>query len=617
MIFKERHPDLDLFLALMVLIASPLVLIYMLTSSARPIYFYAIPFAIVPCLIWLFIRRKGMGEIPFRSSKRVVWAGATAFFLLLTITILILYYNENIYERPIAYFILVAVMAGIISTEIVYASHRMKSMILGQIIILCGLAVFSQILIFPDLVGIDPFYHRWVVNGLIEQGEMPPYSGNYKLMPAYHIILGASQMMTSLSFKLTLLLTVSTAILVLNIILIYLITKFVTSNVTISLFSSLVVGIVSFHIQGAYLAYPNTLALILCAVFLYLLIRQDKGHYRYAFLMVVRFASTFFMHSIAILFILISLFVIYVTIRIFKELKIERRISLPSLLISGVLVLLGWSWIGHLDILINPPKKGSGYLPPQSGGADPPQMISQLIDPSIQDQLINYAGIFVFYSLSILGILVLIYFRKRYPYGVPIALVALTPFVIGTSFELLGAYGFNERWWLISQILLSIPAGVALYIIIREIRRPGPRAIITLFVVTCLSLLLMANTFANIDNDFFSPSMNIRYSITTSEMQAAEVASTIFGMPIRTDDYYASRLNDLGHNASGISTRLEYAHFAKLTGVILLRDEVASGTFSIGGKPVQLGYEPEETLYNESFNKILRNRSVSAFVYAQ
>ena len=29
----------------------------------------------------------------------------------------------------------------------------------------------------------------------------------------------------------------------------------------------------------------------------------------------------------------------------------------------------------HLDILINPPKKGSGYLPPQSGGADP-QMIS-------------------------------------------------------------------------------------------------------------------------------------------------------------------------------------------------------------------------------------------------
>ena len=627
---KKEGLDLGLLFVKLTLIVAPILLLFMLTRQVRTVYVCTIPFIIVSCVIWLFIRRRGSNNLQTAYSKKIVLIGTSLFFILLTIIIYILYVNNNIYERPVIYFIIISLMAGIIAVEILYSDPRIRWLILCQTIIFCSVAVFSQILIFPELLGIDPYYHRMIVQGLIEQGSMPHNSQNYEIMSAYHIFLGSGQMITSLNFRFASLLTASVSIILLNIIFIYLLAKYITSDTKIALFSSLILGAVSFHIQGAYLAYPNALALVFSIIVLYLAIgmRNDKGPY--VIIMGIMIIAALLMHSIAILFILL-LFIILITYsKIFRN--IGMRISPISTIISAIIIIVGWSWMGQIDILKGfvgagtgsgtPPSDGSIGSSPSDGsiGTQPPnldidipEIISAITDPSIMDEFLNYNGLFIFYSLSILGIFVILDLRSKYPYGVPIAIVSVTPFIIGTSLELLGLYGLNERWWYISQILLPIPVSIALCAIFKSIRRPFLKILIPIIVVS-LSFSLMTNTFANIDNDSFAPNINTRYTLITSEIQAIYSVSTHSNSICYADDYYAARSRYFSHDISSMANELERANFSAIEGIILIRNEIVSGTFENSKRPIKLNYDLEEKLYDYSFNKIFDGGTVGAFL---
>ncbi len=111
------------------------------------------------CLIYIFFRKKFKNETSISSGKdRLKSILNLLFYTIFLICILI--YSMNLYFRPISYFILICVLAGIIASEILYVKEGDRvSSILLQIFLLSILIRVGIFYNFPSLMGYDAYFH--------------------------------------------------------------------------------------------------------------------------------------------------------------------------------------------------------------------------------------------------------------------------------------------------------------------------------------------------------------------------------------------------------------------------------------------------------------------------
>lgn len=155
------------------------------------------------CLIYFVFRKRFKNEAPISSGKnRSKSILNLSFYLVFLISIFI--YSMNLYYRPLSYFILICILAGIIASEILYVGEGDRVFpILLQIFLLSILIRSGIYYNFPSLMGYDAYFHAGMAKLITETGAIPPIevSSKYFYYPLAHVFVSVTQLMGGLDIK--------------------------------------------------------------------------------------------------------------------------------------------------------------------------------------------------------------------------------------------------------------------------------------------------------------------------------------------------------------------------------------------------------------------------------
>ena len=197
------------------------------------------------------------------------------------------------------------------------SSHRAgrhAGLILIQILLLGVSIAWSQLLIFPSLLGVDPWYHSALTNRIINEGFIPEgYS--YSKLPLFHLTIAATSLIASLPYKLANMVSVSLGQIICNAVFVFLIADYLFKNHRVGLLAALMVVIANHHIRMTYWSIPNAFAVVFIPIVIYLALSTTKSNPRdintlfMSIIMVLLMVVIILTHAIAAVCMAILLFV--------------------------------------------------------------------------------------------------------------------------------------------------------------------------------------------------------------------------------------------------------------------------------------------------------------------
>jgi len=336
---------LDRTLAILGILGSILLTAFVSLRIGRVVYALVGILTLLACITWLVLRDRRGGLCGSNLSQSHAYLMAAVFFFLFLLSEGVLYTRPLLYERPLLYFVLIALSAGLIAVQVLLAGRPSPGLILFQVILLGISLAWSQVLIFPDLVGIDPWYHD-IFTMHILSGHYIPRGQEYSSLPLFHLLIGATSLLGGLPYKLAVLLSVSLVQVVADCVILFLIGRHLLSSSRVGLMAALMVTVANENIMMSYWSIPNSFAPVFIVVILYLLWRARAG-VRWQFQTIslaIAMTALILTHSISSMCMMIILFVasgVYIFCRRFYPETITHEkspipLSVPLLFSLGM-----------------------------------------------------------------------------------------------------------------------------------------------------------------------------------------------------------------------------------------------------------------------------------------
>lgn len=110
--------NLDRTLAIIGVILSAFLILYLGREIGRVVYLLTGVLALISCLMWLAIGKSHTFKFNLPDYRILTALWSICFFGLFALSILSVHFRPELYQRPIFYFALTALMAGAIACEI-------------------------------------------------------------------------------------------------------------------------------------------------------------------------------------------------------------------------------------------------------------------------------------------------------------------------------------------------------------------------------------------------------------------------------------------------------------------------------------------------------------------
>ncbi len=611
--------EVDKTLASVGVIFSVILIIWLKLVLDYPIYVMIGILCFTACIGYLIIRRfLHPSLIPdlekLRCSTRFYITLNILFFLILSYSIILIYLRPEPYSRPIGYFISTSLMAVIVANEILFLSTQ-KSYIYFALfkIIIIGLSLgFSQILIFPSIVGVDNWWHQWFTLEILDKGYIPEYLG-YSKLPLMHLMIGMTSLVTDLGYKIASMLSISFLQVVCDAFFVFLLGRFLIST-KVGLLAALVLEVSNYHISYGFEVMPNTMAaiLILPIIFILFKIRIDKPFIGFS-VGILLMGTMILTHTLTSMCLAILLFVFWLSSMAYTRLfyqENDRSITWMICILFSTMMLAYWTYIsGHiltLGILIN-----LGFYNRKL------EMRFQYINNiPLLEQLFSYLGTFLFFSLSFIGCFYIISKTFRSRNRIIITTGGLSILFLSFFTQIAGKHIIVSRWYYFSHILMAIPLSLSLFLLNGIFKNKLIKGLLMSLSIFTLSFLLIISPVANIDNRLYSPDSKFRRTFIESELHAMDTISEIWDGRIGSDQY-VKRPYELQFNREleYIDNSLSSGDFSDLQGImILIREEIVKYSFRTKTGSLKLKYDLHIALYNQKFSRIYNSGSTSGYL---
>lgn len=617
--YVDITENLDWILAIVGAIASVLLITYSTIIFNRIVYVLPGVLTLLACVTWLIIRKRSSLSFQIEASRSKTRFFLSLYLIFLVISVLSVRFRPELYERPLLYFIVTSLMAGTIACQIIYAHERQKALIIAQIIILGVSIAWFQLLIFPNVIGIDPMYHQMLTNQILQLHSIPSGTA-YSFLPLFHIMIAITSLLTDTSYKLATMLSVSFAQIICDAIFIYLLTIQILKNYRIGLFASLMVVIANQHIFMSYWSIPNAFATIFIQIIFYIIFKDNyESFLSRTSLIIVLFIVIIFTHTVASMCIAILLFVLWIASEVYTHMYSKKKISISVFLpIIFFLMMIAW-WdyaTGHMQTLLNLIHSGFStdvFISQQTSDL----FVTFMYTIPVTEQVFNQLGMFLFFALSFIGLFYLIFRHNIIRFS--LVCIAITPLAIGFLPMLFGSTVLEQRWWYVAQILLSIPLGIAIGLFYNIFRSSNVKLLGFFIFISLFAAIMILSPSANSDNPFFSKSSTVRYSLTEAELFSINSISSKYDGQIGTDSYYPNGVDNLPINIhfSDISDNLYWGDFSKqpLQQNILIRNYIREHTFALYQTMYKLNYDPNQQLEKQGYDKTYNTNSVTMYSY--
>lgn len=618
-----RNADL-----LLVKLGIPLAFLLIVAGILRPSATYLLIgiLLLLSCPFWLRIRNCFVIErVNERGHRGYFLILASTFFFLFSYSLIILYNRSMVYERPIGFFVLISIMSGILALETSFLPSRKYSfLVLAQVIILgLGLST-SQMTLYPNVIGVDPWYHQSFVEAIINWGNIPP-GVLYSALPMFHLSITIPMQVMDIDYKLASILSISAILVVVNVLTTYCLGRHFF-NEKVGLMAALLLTISNYHINMSLMPIPNYFGFILIIVLVYLLVKFWKDKPPALFGLVALLMSVIIMtHVLAAVFTTIVLLSWSIASIIFSKSGngVTPKYILP---ITVAFLVVSFIWLtfttGYGQILVDYIQSGLNidYF---SRVPDPTTefMHDYLSKIPLEQRLFEQLGIYICSIFALIGYLYMVS-KKRddlsiYAFamsGIAIVIIPFTSTIVGISV-------LGERWFAFAQIMGAIPLTVAILSIIRLPKKKRVRTIALATLTIILTLAMILSPTANIDSPILSSHTSVKPAYTTSELTAAIYALEHTNKAISSDWDFASRPTSVMITFAGIEpsritpfdSSLLTQNFSRDGRTIIIRDEISHNPIAIWGATYRLDYDPGAVLSGEGFNLVYSNTEVRMY----
>lgn len=413
---------IDVFLAVIGIIISIILTIYVIMSGKMITYLMPGIFVLISCIFWVFKRKSfaHLDSLKIRTyeSKRSFLTLISLFFILLMFSILSIYFSTDLFQRPVMYFVIVSIMISILVLEIFYNyKNRYTNLILLQIILIELSLVYSQQLIFPSVTGVDPSFHLSFTDYILNNGYILKGS-NYNTIPLFHLEVAITSLFTNLNYKLSTMLSIDIIRSTVTILFIYIITRYLFND-NIGLLSALLLSFANIYIQFGWWTIPNTIAAIYIPMIIYLLLFKEKK-ITYIFLIFVLMFALILTHPMTSLWMDFVLLLGFVILTIFKIIDRKTEINFfkknnnlklnqvnLNIVILFTVMMIGW-WMYSSGIF-------NSFIDLLNWGLnlDASTVSSNLAGKywssvPIIEHITNNLALFIYFGISIIGFLYII-----------------------------------------------------------------------------------------------------------------------------------------------------------------------------------------------------------------
>lgn len=537
-------------------------------------------------LLWI-VSRKTISILPEQTTKggeirrtRIFFLASSLFFLVYILSIILYYARPSPYQRPLIYFLCLALMAGLLTLEIGVSHKSHTPLILAQIVLMGTNLAWSQIFLYPGLIGWDPWYHQWVTNTIMDSSFIPKNQG-YSNFPIFHLYAAFAGLIMDLKYKLAIVLSVSIAQIILNAIFVYLLSVRLIKRYRLGLVAALLLVIAPSSIYMSYWSIPNAFAGIFILIILYSLYQYAARREVFIFIAALSMGTLILTHTITSLCMAILLFVVWGAFAYYNTLHPEQstNFSFGIPVIYTAAVLVWWTYdhgaITTLSDLLSNAFAADYFSTSPAGLAG-----NRLTTP--YEDLFNSIGKYSFVLLSLTGLCFMVS-KKGTPLTFNVSMLVFTLLGI-VMVSLSGVLSIIEhRWWYFAEILMSVPLAYTLFILGKgSLSDKTFRSYIPIFVIIFLTFFSIMSPDANIDNRTFSSNFSTRYSLSESEIAAVESISQVWNGTISTDNYYAASFNSTGYQMQNFDYELYSGELIRLNrSFILVSDNIVQKPFLI------------------------------------
>lgn len=523
----------DTIIAIAVLIISLLLGFYQLLIIKEPLYAIAFLFIIGICLAYLLYgKRNASTELVEKNDNlRLYLLLNISFFAILILSVLSLYLRSDPYIRPISYFILTSIMVVVIILEVLccYLKGPRAYFSLFKIMIIAFSLRWTPVLLYPEVIGVDPWAHQMWTYDLISSGHIVSDMA-YTHMPVFHLLTATTSLVNEIDYRFAAMLSVGSLQIICDILFVFLISKKFT-NYKIALLAGLLLGIANYHIQKSFWTIPNTLGATVVLMMVYVLLDMKNRYQLKAMVLWIFCAIVLLLtHSVATMYMFVLLIALGAGYIVYDRLKsnhLSQPISLNIFILFTVMIFSYWFYVTGLfdkfvilikDTIVTP---GEVYSPAIS------------LEASFASQIFAYLGMVLFFSFVFWGLFFMISKasnRNSFAYAIGgSAVLAIAIFALfGGKTALL-----ESRWIYFSQIMLALPLALTIWLFTKVTSNKFVRIALPTFLASTIAFFLIISPQSNIDNPTFN---NVpRSAFLKSEIQAMNTVSEIWEGSIASD----------------------------------------------------------------------------------
>jgi hypothetical protein len=602
------------------IIASVIVL---KVKGFHPIYMVAAVIGLLTITAYFLFRDKLTDR---NLSNGYGWFGIFVALSYLVIALVIYLMRPDQYEKPLPYYIFVAVAVGILFYLTIYASkkwHLYSILVLACVIGL--MHIWTETLMFSGLIGIDPWTHMRVVTQELQDVKDWTYIGGY--YTAFHFYLNWIMGLTGLDYRMAALIFVGSLTMIGNLVFSFLIGKELF-NIKVGVVAALILSCANWNISFSEWIIPNGIGATFALATAYLMIKQYKHHWA-IFGVAAILVLSYFVHMIVMVWVTGTIICFTVFPILFTPDKSIKQVLIMLAKLSVVPVILVGLICAWLTFTTNGNSlyetAGASNFNPAFGmtyaiGQAPVyegQSVAVVVQNSLNyfwEMVINSVGFLLFIGIALIGVLMMLRSNR---FNITYAILCVTVLALGFFPPLFGFSLIEMRWWYFAQCLMAVPLAAVLVYFVQGKKTALVMSILVVGVVFFNIIGLMSNN----TQRALSPNQIVRYGLTDREMAGLIVAESYNPKLIGSDSYYLAyvQVKEEHYGSSKIIGLEEYIFAGDFrdcpADVLILRESLYKEPFGYGGGTIyKLEFNPADIAVRQGYKLVYDNGDIQCLV---
>lgn len=478
------------------------------------------------CFLFLVLFRRNIGEFAHKSNTKEKRILDIVFLVLFNVSIIILHYST---DRPLVFFILFSLCAGIVALSIYLSDTRIDYFFqFIKVVFLSFNIKYSIYMSAGYIPGVDPYLHAKMNELLAHAGTTSVLIDKELYFPMMHIQTAIMQVVTQLTIKDS----TNFSIIVPYIFatsFIYLVGRSLFGD-KVGLLAMLIVNISDFHIYWGVAPQTTSYGVTLFYFSMYLLYKVINSPSRkiWTLLSLFLILTLLFSHAVSSFILMVSIFSLALGSWLYNILyKNEKTFYHGLFLITAIALIQHWSMTiykagtSFFDQIVS---NLYFYVVGYADFLNRPESATKLLGvlPSFTERLADSLGLSLLLFFAILGILIVLMPKHRCHVVFNYFIVLLFLFGITFAFPLFGLKNIiPTRWFAFEYFFVSIFAAFSILKISYSFDKILLKKAFVLLFISTMAFFMATNSISNLDSPLWLRESTVSTVYTPAEIQGA------------------------------------------------------------------------------------------------